>query len=75
MFAEWNKGELGNYLIGITADIFTKLDSDTGRSLIEVILDTADQKGTGMGKPKCLRFGRAIIDYYRIRLCKSDVLT
>jgi len=47
VFAEWNKGELDSYLIEITADIFTKLDSDTGKPLIEVILDTADQKGTG----------------------------
>ncbi|WP_078596789.1 NADP-dependent phosphogluconate dehydrogenase [Evansella clarkii] len=46
-FAEWNKGELDSYLIEITADIFTKTDSDTGKPLVDVILDTAGQKGTG----------------------------
>lgn len=47
IFAEWNKGELDSYLIAITADIFTKKDEDTGKPLVDVILDTAGQKGTG----------------------------
>ncbi|TCP27787.1 6-phosphogluconate dehydrogenase (decarboxylating) [Scopulibacillus darangshiensis] len=47
VFAEWNKGELDSYLIEITADIFTKVDGETGKPLIDVILDTAGQKGTG----------------------------
>ncbi|MBN2909966.1 NADP-dependent phosphogluconate dehydrogenase [Polycladomyces sp. WAk] len=47
VFAEWNKGELDSYLIEITADIFTKVDPETGQSLVDVILDTAGQKGTG----------------------------
>ncbi|MBM7654909.1 NADP-dependent phosphogluconate dehydrogenase [Neobacillus cucumis] len=47
VFAEWNKGELDSYLIEITADIFTKIDEDTGKPLVDVILDTAGQKGTG----------------------------
>ncbi|MCL7749714.1 NADP-dependent phosphogluconate dehydrogenase [Halalkalibacter alkaliphilus] len=47
VFAEWNKGELDSYLIEITADIFTKVDEETGRPLVDVILDTAGQKGTG----------------------------
>jgi 6-phosphogluconate dehydrogenase len=47
VFAEWNKGELDSYLIEITADIFTKLDEETGKPLVDVILDTAGQKGTG----------------------------
>ncbi|WP_217586450.1 NADP-dependent phosphogluconate dehydrogenase [Lentibacillus saliphilus] len=47
VFAEWNQGELDSYLIEITADIFTKVDEETGRPLIDVILDTAGQKGTG----------------------------
>ncbi|CDQ38350.1 6-phosphogluconate dehydrogenase, NADP(+)-dependent, decarboxylating [Virgibacillus salexigens] len=47
VFAEWNKGELDSYLIEITADIFTKKDQETGKPLVEVILDTAGQKGTG----------------------------
>jgi 6-phosphogluconate dehydrogenase len=46
VFAEWNQGELDSFLIEITADIFTKLDED-GTPLIDKILDTAGQKGTG----------------------------
>jgi 6-phosphogluconate dehydrogenase len=47
IFKEWNEGELDSYLIEITADIFTKVDAETGKPLVEVILDTAGQKGTG----------------------------
>ncbi|GIN69928.1 6-phosphogluconate dehydrogenase, NADP(+)-dependent, decarboxylating [Bacillus sp. J14TS2] len=47
VFSEWNKGELDSYLIEITADIFTKKDEETGKPLVDVILDTAGQKGTG----------------------------
>lgn len=47
VFNEWNTGELDSYLIEITADIFTKTDIETGEPLIEVIKDTAAQKGTG----------------------------
>lgn len=47
VFAEWNQGELDSYLIEITADIFTKKDPETGKPLVELILDTAGQKGTG----------------------------
>lgn len=46
-FQEWNRGELNSYLIEITADIFGKIDSETGRYLVDVILDSAGQKGTG----------------------------
>jgi 6-phosphogluconate dehydrogenase len=45
-FAEWNRGELDSFLIEITSDIFTKKDDD-GAPLIDEILDTAGQKGTG----------------------------
>ena len=45
-FAEWNKGELDSYLIEITRDIFAKKDTD-GTPLVNKILDTAGQKGTG----------------------------
>jgi 6-phosphogluconate dehydrogenase len=45
-FAEWNRGELDSFLIEITSDIFTKKDDD-GAPLIDKILDTAGQKGTG----------------------------
>ncbi|WP_421102477.1 NADP-dependent phosphogluconate dehydrogenase, partial [Sporosarcina psychrophila] len=47
IFSEWNKGELDSYLIEITADIFTKMDEETGKPLIDQILDVAGQKGTG----------------------------
>ena len=46
-FTAWNEGELASYLIGITADILTHTDADTGSALVDVILDTAEQKGTG----------------------------
>ncbi len=47
VYGEWNKGELDSYLIAITADIFTKKDSDSGNALVDMILDRAAQKGTG----------------------------
>ncbi|MFC0213168.1 NADP-dependent phosphogluconate dehydrogenase [Paenibacillus chartarius] len=47
IFAEWNRGELDSYLIEITADIFTKIDEETGKPMVDVILDSAGQKGTG----------------------------
>jgi 6-phosphogluconate dehydrogenase len=46
VFAEWNKGELDSFLIEITSEIFAKTDED-GTPLIDKILDTAGQKGTG----------------------------
>src|SRR5436853_2965041 len=48
IFSEWNKGELDSYLIEITADIFRKMDPETGKPLVDVILDKAGQKGTGI---------------------------
>ncbi|MBH8598500.1 MULTISPECIES: NADP-dependent phosphogluconate dehydrogenase [unclassified Thermoactinomyces] len=47
VFAEWNQGELDSYLIQITADILAKVDKETGKPLVDLILDTAGQKGTG----------------------------
>jgi 6-phosphogluconate dehydrogenase len=46
IFTEWNKGELDSYLIEITATIFAKKDED-GTPIVDKILDTAGQKGTG----------------------------
>jgi 6-phosphogluconate dehydrogenase len=46
-FAEWNRGELDSYLIEITRDIFAKMDPESGKPLVEVVLDAAGQKGTG----------------------------
>jgi len=47
VFAEWNEGELDSYLIEITRDILAKKDPETGKPMVDVILDTAGQKGTG----------------------------
>ncbi|MDR2346000.1 MAG: decarboxylating NADP(+)-dependent phosphogluconate dehydrogenase [Planctomycetaceae bacterium] len=47
IFAEWNQGELDSYLIDITKDIFTVKDKETGKYLVDLILDTAGAKGTG----------------------------
>ncbi len=47
IFTEWNAGELKSYLIGLTADIFARVDEQTGRPLVDLILDEAQQKGTG----------------------------
>jgi 6-phosphogluconate dehydrogenase len=46
VFAEWNQGELNSYLIEITRDILAYKDTD-GAPLVDKILDTAGQKGTG----------------------------
>lgn len=47
VFTQWNKGELDSYLIEITADIFSKYDDETGKPMVDIILDRAGQKGTG----------------------------
>ncbi len=47
VFSEWNRGELASYLIEITANIFTKIDPETGSAVLDLILDEAQQKGTG----------------------------
>lgn len=47
VFTEWNQGELDSYLIEITRDILGKKDPETGKAIVDVILDTAGQKGTG----------------------------
>jgi 6-phosphogluconate dehydrogenase len=48
IFAKWNQGALESYLIEITASIFRKKDPDTGKPMVDVILDKAGQKGTGL---------------------------
>jgi 6-phosphogluconate dehydrogenase len=47
IFAEWNKGDLKSYLIEITAQVLAFVDPETGGPLVDVILDEAQQKGTG----------------------------
>ncbi len=48
IFTEWDKGDLDSYLIKITSQIFRKIDPDTGKPLVDMILDKAGQKGTGL---------------------------
>jgi 6-phosphogluconate dehydrogenase len=48
IFSLWNQGPLSSYLIEITAKIFAKRDTDTNGHLVDLILDKAGQKGTGM---------------------------
>jgi 6-phosphogluconate dehydrogenase len=48
IFAEWNKGELESYLIEITAEVLRQVDAKTGAPLVDVILDQAGSKGTGV---------------------------
>ena len=47
VFAEWNQGELESYLIEITAEVLRQVDAETGKPLVDVIVDQAGAKGTG----------------------------
>jgi 6-phosphogluconate dehydrogenase len=47
IFNEWNEGELQSYLIQITGKALEQIDPETGKPLVDMILDTAGQKGTG----------------------------
>ncbi len=88
IFADWYEGELQSYLIEITRDIFTKVDPDTGKPLVDVILDEAQQKGTGkwtsqnaldLGAPtqtiNAAVESRIISAYKEERVAASQVLT
>ena len=48
IFAEWNKGELESYLIEITAEVLKQTDAKTGKPFVDVVLDAAGSKGTGV---------------------------
>ncbi|QYH36863.1 NADP-dependent phosphogluconate dehydrogenase [Salinibacterium sp. M195] len=48
IFAEWNKGELESYLIEITAEVLRQVDTKTDKPLVDIILDQAGSKGTGV---------------------------
>jgi 6-phosphogluconate dehydrogenase len=47
VFQQWNEGDLESFLIEITAQVLAKTDAETGRPLVDVIVDQAEQKGTG----------------------------
>lgn len=46
-FARWNNSELNSFLVEITAEVLRKVDDETGKPLVEMVLDKAGQKGTG----------------------------
>jgi 6-phosphogluconate dehydrogenase len=47
VFDEWNKGDLDSFLVEITAQVLRQKDAKTGKPLVDVVLDEAEQKGTG----------------------------
>ncbi|WP_327582174.1 NADP-dependent phosphogluconate dehydrogenase [Nonomuraea sp. NBC_00507] len=47
VFREWNRGELDSYLIEITAEVLEQVDAETGKPFVDVVVDQAEQKGTG----------------------------
>ena len=47
VFKQWNQGDLDSYLIEITSEVLAQVDATTGKPLIDVIVDSAGQKGTG----------------------------
>ncbi len=47
IFDDWNRGDLESFLIEITATVLDKTDAETGKPLVDVIVDQAEQKGTG----------------------------
>ncbi len=88
IFERWNSGPLDSYLIEITRDILAFRDSETGKPMIDLILDTAGQKGTGkwtveaacdLGVPLTLIaeavFARSLSAQKDERVAASKVLT
>ena len=47
IFRDWNEGDLESFLIEITADVLAQIDEATGKPFVDVVLDQAEQKGTG----------------------------
>ncbi|SUD47529.1 6-phosphogluconate dehydrogenase, decarboxylating 2 [Nocardia otitidiscaviarum] len=47
VFTDWNSGDLESYLVEITAEVLNQVDATTGKPLVDVIVDAAEQKGTG----------------------------
>jgi 6-phosphogluconate dehydrogenase len=88
IFTEWNKEELDSYLIEITSAILKKKDDETGKPVVDIILDTAGQKGTGkwtsesaldLGMPTMTIaeavFARCISALKDERVAASEILT
>nr|WP_199176665.1 NADP-dependent phosphogluconate dehydrogenase [Subtercola sp. Z020] len=48
VFTEWNSGDLESYLIEITAEVLKQVDAETGKPFVDVVLDQAGSKGTGV---------------------------
>jgi 6-phosphogluconate dehydrogenase len=75
VFSRWNKQEPASFLIEITADIFTKEDDQTGERVVDIILDIARQKGTGIWtaqEAKDLRVPAPTVDIAVIMRCLSE---
>ncbi|WP_018549347.1 NADP-dependent phosphogluconate dehydrogenase [Streptomyces sp. LaPpAH-108] len=47
IFRTWNRGRLDSYLIEITAEVLSHVDAETGKPFVDVVVDQAEQKGTG----------------------------
>ncbi|WP_066588921.1 NADP-dependent phosphogluconate dehydrogenase [Cellulomonas timonensis] len=47
IFRTWNEGDLESFLIEITADVLSHVDAETGQAFVDIVLDQAEQKGTG----------------------------
>jgi 6-phosphogluconate dehydrogenase len=88
IFADWNRGQLDSFLIEITAKVLRKKDPETGKWLVDLILDKAGQKGTGkwmsqialdLGVPiptiNAAVEGRILSSYKTDRVQASKVLT
>jgi 6-phosphogluconate dehydrogenase len=88
VFAEWNEGLLDSFLIEITADILQENDPVTGKAFVDIVLDTAGQKGTGkwtsvnaldMGVPAPTVaeavFARCLSAVKEERVAASEILT
>src|SRR5712692_380130 len=87
IFAKWNEGELNSFLMEISAVVLGKADEETGRPLVDLVLDTAGQKGTGkwtaqsaldLGVPiptlSMAVEGRILSGYKQERVAASQVL-
>jgi 6-phosphogluconate dehydrogenase len=88
VFARWNGGKLASFLIEITATVLSTEDAETGQPLVDLVLDTAEQKGTGrwtsqsaldLGTPipviDAAVFARSISSMKDRRVAASQVLT